>query len=133
MTVSLRNAADDSDVTDLSGATVGSQTTVADGAYLFTNLAPGNYEVVFTNVPTGFVITGQNAGTDDAVDSDVDPATGVLVADALVSGEEDLTNDAGIFQPASLGNLAFVDVDGDGVFTSGTCLLYTSPSPRDRG
>ena len=43
----------------------------------------------------------------------------MLVADALVSGEEDLTNDAGIFQPASLGNLAFVDVDGDGTFTSG--------------
>ncbi len=103
------------------GDVVTSQTTGTNGAYLFENLEPGEYTVEFTNLPDGFQFTGQNVG-DDSSDSDVDPATGILVADPLTSGETDLTNDAGIFQPAGLGNQIFVDVDGDGVFTIGTDL-----------
>jgi len=70
-------------------------TTDAGGAYLFEDLPPGPYVVGFT-VPAGRTLTTSDAGGDDAVDSDADPTTGHAPV-ALVSGEDDLTVDAGVY------------------------------------
>ncbi|MCG8648475.1 MAG: hypothetical protein MI861_01500, partial [Pirellulales bacterium] len=84
------------------GAAVDSRVTAdlngVPGFYLFDNLDPGDYFVVFepTTLPSGFEFTIQNAGGDDAVDSDADPVTGVAAVTTLESGESDLTWDAGI-------------------------------------
>lgn len=70
--------------------------TDADGNYLFTGLAPGDYFVEFVN-PGGFAgFSPQDQGGDDTVDSDANPATGVAAVTTLVAGETDLTHDAGL-------------------------------------
>ncbi|MCY7359139.1 MAG: carboxypeptidase regulatory-like domain-containing protein, partial [Rudanella sp.] len=50
------------------GSAIASQTTSGSGTYLFTNLDPGQYSVVFT-APGGFTFTTANLGN-DATDSD---------------------------------------------------------------
>jgi hypothetical protein len=70
----------------------------SSGAYLFTNLVPGSYAVQFT-IPTGFTISPQNAGGDDTKDSDANTATGMSPCVTLLSGQTNLTVDAGAFQP----------------------------------
>jgi LPXTG-site transpeptidase (sortase) family protein len=62
--------------------------------YLFDNLTPGDYFVGF-ELPPGFAWTGQDQG-DDALDSDVNPATGLTILTPLEPGETDLTWDAGL-------------------------------------
>jgi len=94
-------------------------TTNASGAYLFSNLIPGAYRVLFT-APSGHVFTLQDStvsGANDTNDSDVNPATGLTIQTSLVSGENDLTWDAGLYRPASLGNFVWEDMNGDGIQT----------------
>jgi len=97
---------------------VDTATTDADGSYLFTDLVPGGYVVGFTP-PTGLLITIADAGGDDALDSDADPATGLTGLLALVSGEDDLSVDAGLYTAAGLGDRVWFDLDGDGVQDAG--------------
>ena len=98
-------------------------TTDANGNYLFEGLPPGDYYVVFdlNTLPTGYVVTTKDAGSDDAVDSDADPSTGQSAPTGpLPGGDEDLTLDMGIFLPkASLGDFVWLDEDADGVQDSG--------------
>ncbi len=113
VTVSLTDASGNP-VTDADGNTVADQTTGADGAYLFTNLVPGDYIVTFTN-PNGAqqaTIENVNGSADDAEnnDSDVDPATGSTGVITLSSGENETDIDAGYIETASIGDLAFLDV-----------------------
>src|ERR1051326_6884475 len=68
-----------------------STTTDANGAYHFTGLAPGSYEVGFV-APAGDVFTTANAGN-DASDSDADTVTGKTGVYTLVSGQTDNTVD----------------------------------------
>ncbi len=84
------------------------------GYYLFDNLAPGCYVVEFTK-PAGFVFTDPNVG-DDALDSDADPGTGRTDPITLLSGDEDLTWDAGVYLPLEpkLGDYVWEDLNGDG-------------------
>jgi len=88
--------------------------TNASGAYLFTGLTPGDYYVRFIT-PGGYTISPQDQGGNDTGDSDPNPATGQTVTTTLVPGENDLTWDAGLYQPASLGNYVWNDADADGV------------------
>ncbi|MBK8737149.1 MAG: hypothetical protein IPL98_15070 [Saprospiraceae bacterium] len=83
------------------------------GYYQFTNLAPGDYIVMFMT-PTGYNETTPNTTT-DANDSDADPATGNSPLTNLVSGESDQTIDAGIYRPATIGDYVWRDTDGDGI------------------
>jgi protocatechuate 3,4-dioxygenase beta subunit len=78
------------------GTVVGTTTTDANGQYNFDNLAPGDYYVVFTNLPPELpFITTPNVG-DDASDSDVDPATGRSSIVTLDPGEYDSTLALGV-------------------------------------
>lgn len=79
------------------GPSIATDVTDANGFYLFEGLFPGEYFVEFETgtLPAGYQLTGQNAGTDDAVDSDADQTTGLteIISLGLV---DDLTWDAGI-------------------------------------
>jgi len=75
-----------------------SQFTDGDGLYLFSGLMPGTYHVEFAPVP-GFVRSPQDQGG-DATDSDADIVTGIAACTTLVSGETDLTWDAGFYTTA---------------------------------
>jgi hypothetical protein len=82
---------------DCQGNTLQSTSTNASGFYTFTPLNAGCYRVCVTP-PTGFQICAQNQGTNDAVDSDVDPTTGCTANINLAQGQNDPTQDAGICQ-----------------------------------
>jgi choice-of-anchor A domain-containing protein/uncharacterized repeat protein (TIGR01451 family) len=75
---------------------VASMVTSATGNYLFTNLNPGSYKVKFI-LPANYYFTVQNAGTDDAVDSDADVVLGETTCYTLNPGDVNLTVDAGVF------------------------------------
>lgn len=102
-------------------AELATTTTDADGLYLFPNLAypllePGAYCVEFVK-PAGFECTLDNQGTDNALDSDVvdqgDGTCQTVDPDQnpidLEAGETDLTWDAGLIRPASLGDFVWDD------------------------
>ncbi len=91
-----------------------STTTGLTGNYSFTNLPPGNYKVEFVT-PAGYVITFQDQGTDDAQDSDADRTSGMTAPFSVDSGQSDLTRDAGMYRPVSIGDWVWEDTDGDGV------------------
>ena len=101
-------------------------TTDANGLYQFTGLTPGgSYQVQFVE-PAGFDFTVQDAGNDDAIDSDVDPATGLSQVVTLSAGENNTTIDAGLIDEpvippptASLGDTVFFDADGNGTLNAG--------------
>ncbi|MEB8432728.1 carboxypeptidase regulatory-like domain-containing protein [Cocleimonas sp. KMM 6892] len=92
-------------------------TTALDGSYLFTGLAPGTYSVGFSNFPVGFGLTLNDIG-DDALDSDVG-ANGKTAPVTLAPGDNNDTLDAGIYQPASLGNKVWNDLNNDGIQDAG--------------
>ena len=79
---------------DAGGAVVATQTTDANGNYLFSNLTPGDYSVQFVPL-AGYNFTTKDVGADSA-DSDADPTTGKTIQTTLTSGESDLTWDAGL-------------------------------------
>ena len=97
----------------------GQTTTNASGNYYFSDLAPGNYYVKFV-LPDGFVFSPQDQGSDDTVDSDANPETGKTVCTELEPGENDLTWDAGIYQPeivqepVTVGDVVWLDSNGNG-------------------
>jgi len=71
--------------------------TDADGFYIFDDLQPGDYYVVF-DLPEGYQFTLQDQGADDAFDSDADMQTGMTICTTLEEGENDMTWDAGIYE-----------------------------------
>lgn len=89
------------------------------GEYLFVNLPPGAYFVVFSNLPADYEPTLLHVG-DDAGDSDA-AANGRTPATAfLFGGEADRTLDMGLWRaPASLGDWVWEDLDQNGVQDSG--------------
>jgi len=92
---------------------VGSTVTDADGGYVFSNLTPGVYHVE-VDIPGGFVASPRDQGSDDAMDSDIDSG-GAMAQTTLDSNENDLRWDAGLTRPATIGDLVWEDLDGDGI------------------
>lgn len=104
-------------------------TTAADGSYSFTDLPAGEYKVAFEADPMK-VFVAQGALDDgvsvDTTASDVDPDSavnmeingvrvGMTAAFRLEPGETESNVDAGIVEPASLGDRVFLDTFGDGL------------------
>ncbi len=84
------------------GTVLDQQVTDADGKYLFTGLAAGDYKVGFV-LPAGFAFTVANQGGDDARDSDAvtmagDPDYAMTQVVTLAEGESNLTLDAGLLR-----------------------------------
>jgi SdrD B-like domain len=125
------------------GTPAGTTTTVngpdgKPGFYLVDNLLAGSYYAVFSNFPADHVLTGQNAGSDVAKDSDpaitgpnvgrtanftldeslpaVAPATD---GTGLQAGRVLRTIDAGIYPAFSLGNQVWHDVNNNSVIDGG--------------
>lgn len=98
---------------DSGGNFVKTTTTDPSGLYSFTNLIPGDYYVEFVK-PNGYSFGPQDRG-DNALDSDANLDTGQTEVTTLSAGENDLTWDAGLYQPASIGDFVWLDSDRDGV------------------
>ncbi|MEZ4684825.1 MAG: SdrD B-like domain-containing protein [Bacteroidia bacterium] len=91
-------------------------TTDATGHYFFEGLDPGEYVVFFDDLPPLYVVSPQNQGGNDSLDSDADVATRVTDRIQLDPGETDTTWDMGInIPPASIGDYVWEDVNGNGV------------------
>lgn len=75
---------------------VATDTTDASGIYGFFALDPATYYIV-VKVPVGYSVSPQNAGANDALDSDIDPVTGRTTNIVLPAFTSDMTWDAGIF------------------------------------
>jgi len=86
---------------DCEGNVLATTATDANGYYLFDGLQPGMYNVHF-DIPDGWMLSPQDQGSDDAIDSDAD-MNGFTVCTELVAGETDLTWDAGIYRPMQVG------------------------------
>ncbi|MEL6867527.1 MAG: SdrD B-like domain-containing protein, partial [Bacteroidota bacterium] len=71
-------------------------TTDVIGKYCFSCVKPGEYAVSFTINDPLYVFTQQDAGSDDTIDSDVDPNTGKVVINIDPDDGDDLTIDAGV-------------------------------------
>ncbi|MBA4383491.1 MAG: hypothetical protein C0410_02025 [Anaerolinea sp.] len=100
------------------GTYVRSVDTAGGGLYSFTDLVPGEYHVVI-HPPVSYLISPLNMGADDAVDSDADRSSGRMANTILTTNENDMTWDAGLYQPASLGDYVWVDTNGNGIQDSG--------------
>jgi uncharacterized repeat protein (TIGR01451 family) len=122
-------------------------TTSNGGAYTFTSLIQGNYLVVLdaSNFAPGGVLAGyKSSDFNDTTDSNNDglddgrPATGGAISSGvirLVAGEEpggllkneNTTVDFGMWLPASLGGVVWLDVDHDGQQDAGEPLRNGVP------
>ncbi len=141
-----RNGIQDAGETGINGVTVylydGANTLLAststttiggvDGLYRFNNLEPDSYYLIFS-APGGYAITQQDQGGNDSTDSDIDAITGRTATTVLISGENDLTWDAGLYQLASVGDFVWDDLNKDGIQDAGesgvsgvTVSLFTS-------
>ncbi|MBK8152326.1 MAG: hypothetical protein IPK61_04205 [Saprospiraceae bacterium] len=66
--------------------------------------------------PTGYQFTNDNsAGSTDTNDSDADLATGNTPVINLNPGQVVTNVDAGVYQPASIGNFVWEDTNGNGI------------------
>lgn len=97
-------------VRDASGILVATQATDANGNWLVGNLPPGTYSVTFTR-PSGMVFVSQNAGA-AAADSNAAISTGIADPVTVLSGQSDLTIDAGLVRTGSIEGYVYVDGDG---------------------
>ena len=90
-------------------------TTLANGAYSFGSLTPGSYKVCFTT-PSGYSYSPALQGGNTATDSDANAGTptGCSAVFTLASGDSNTTIDAGMYQPATIGNKVWLDENGDG-------------------
>ncbi len=98
------------------GSVVATSTTDANGSYLFTGLALGDYTVGFSGLPPGATFTQANAGGDDTVDSDAGPGGRTGTISLTVGTPDNRTVDAGLLERlGSIGSRVWRDTDGNGI------------------
>ncbi|GCE76876.1 SdrD B-like domain-containing protein [Cellulomonas biazotea] len=106
-------------VTDAAGATVGTVTTDAGGAYAFTGLLPGTYTVAVDPVASAGVLEAFRESPTGGPDPATDSSAGSSTSRALLGGEQDTTLDFGFRPLRALGDTVWFDVDRDGVQDDG--------------
>ncbi|MCD1259295.1 carboxypeptidase regulatory-like domain-containing protein [Paenibacillus athensensis] len=128
------------DASDLTTA-LRTTTTDASGIYKFTSLLPGNYAVKFTRPGAYAYFSPSDQGANDAKDSDAVFAArtdgeAIVSGISLSDGGRDYSFDAGLFNPASLGDKVFLDVNKNGIQDIGepglagiTVKLYSASAP----
>lgn len=88
-------------------------TTNASGNYLFEGLTPGSYRIKF-ELPADYYFTKSDIGS-DLLDSDPNPNDGITICESLISGESNMTYDAGIYKLGALGDKVWLDENGNGI------------------
>ncbi|MFZ4703106.1 MAG: SdrD B-like domain-containing protein, partial [Candidatus Methylumidiphilus sp.] len=103
------------------GTQVDSTLTTSDGGgkpgyYQFTNMQPGSYYAMFYP-PAGYAVTLQDAGGNEALDSDVDPGTNLTPVITLNWGQVDYSWAMGlkVSSTGSAGNYVWHDRNGNGI------------------
>ncbi|MGB2757102.1 MAG: SdrD B-like domain-containing protein [Acidimicrobiia bacterium] len=115
--IQLRNTGDDP-----------STTSIEHGWYSFDRLAPDTQYQIGTAAPLGYAITYANIGSDDAVDSDVDPANNLSPQTYTFTGSTAVIENAdiGLVPSSSLGSVSgffWDDTNSDGLQTPGEAGL----------
>jgi hypothetical protein len=109
-------------VTDVFGNIVGTIPTDGSGAYIFENIPPGEYRIVWTLMGGyDWTIPDYSGGNTDPtdVDDDSDSDGGQSHIIILTSGREVMFVDAGVFMPIDLTGFAFFDNDNNSIFDMG--------------
>ncbi len=97
------------------GVQIGTTTTDANGFYTFTSLVPGSY-IIEVVKPTGYTgVTLKTQGSDITKDSNLNPGNSRSDTVVLISGENNMTIDAGLYRPASLGDYVWNDTNANGI------------------
>lgn len=101
--------------------------TDSSGLYNFTNLGPGQYRLLI-NLPTGYGFSLQNQGSDDAVDSDINPVTSLSDCITVGEGQRDTRWDIGLKLTqgpgsAAVGDHVWNDLDLNGLQSTGEVSL----------
>jgi len=115
-------------LTDGTDIAINETTTDENGNYSFENLSAGSYAIM-VDLPEGFTLSPANTGSDDALDSDIDPATG-MTETIMLTGNETLTDwDIGlnltggppvnITGTSTIGDSVWNDTDGNGIQDEG--------------
>lgn len=100
------------------GPVVATTTTDSTGHYRFDVEGEKYYAIGFV-APAGYAFTLPDQGSDNTVDSDADPATGLTMCRYIVYNEEDTDWDAGFIAKSSIGDFVWGDLDCDGIQDSG--------------
>lgn len=98
VSVSLFDAGDDMIQGTADDIKVADDITDENGFYTFFNVIPGKYYVAFdeSTFPLGYGITTQNIGSNEFIDSDANPSTGLSDVFRVTSGSDVSGNDAGL-------------------------------------
>ena len=127
---------------------VATTVTNSSGNYLFNNVSTGNYKLKFYDLPSGWKFTTKDAGTNDLIDSDADPVTGMTSCfniDVYNCDSNSIRWDAGIYfeapqQFCSIGDRVWNDLNMNGIQDTGepgvayvkvTLFEYSSSTPFD--
>jgi len=93
--------------------------TLSSGQYLFRNLTPGNYYVVF-DIPDTYKVTPKTQGNNKSNDSDADSTSGKTAVFTLLAGRDDKTIDMGLYQEGTkVGDKVFYDTNKNGIQDQG--------------
>ena len=105
-------------IDNVTGDTIATDTTDADGMYLFEDVPAGEYIVAIDPSSTGDLeITTQDATGDDE-DSDVNPTTGTTPPFTFdPTNGDDLSVDIGLFEPTEPTDTIYVELPVDSMIT----------------
>ena len=99
---------------DFYGNSVSPYTTGSDGKYSFCKLDAGKYIIKITP-PSSYIVSPKDEGGDDAKDSDINPNTNKSQVITLSGSGNDMTWDAGVYKPACIGDIVWLDYNGNGI------------------
>ncbi len=124
---------------DATDKVVETKTTDKNGQYMFENLTPADYYVIFT-VSSEYKVSPKNSGGDDKIDSDADDS-GKSDMVKLIAGATTSTVDIGLYKNgATIGDKVWFDANDNGVIDSDesgvqdiTVTLYNADTNQQVG